>query len=89
MIGPWVLKVQNRQEHFSMLTTINMVMNLTEIVQLQNRTSVHAATVFINMWLARYPKPTSCIYDQGSGHFSACYNSTTLNISLLLLRIPK
>jgi transposase InsO family protein len=22
--------------------------------------------VFINTWLARYPKPTTCIYDQGS-----------------------
>jgi hypothetical protein len=41
-----------------------MVTNLTEIVQLQNQTSDHAATVFINTWLA--PKPTSCIYDQGS-----------------------
>jgi transposase InsO family protein len=60
------LKVQNRQERFYMLTIIDMVTNLAEIVHLQNRTSAHAATVFINMWLARYPKPTSCIYDQGS-----------------------
>jgi hypothetical protein len=29
-------------------------------------TSAHAATVFTNTWLARYPKPTTCIYDQGS-----------------------
>jgi hypothetical protein len=37
-----------------------------EIVQLTNHTSGHAATVFTNTWLARYPKPTTCIYDQGS-----------------------
>jgi hypothetical protein len=43
-----------------------MVPNLTEIVRLFNRTSAHAATVFTNTWLAWYPKPTSCIYDQGS-----------------------
>jgi transposase InsO family protein len=43
-----------------------MVTNLTEIVQLNNHTSAHAATVFTNTWLARYPKPTTCIYDQGS-----------------------
>jgi transposase InsO family protein len=55
-IGPWVIKVQNRQERFYVLT----------MVCLQNRTSAHAATVFINTWLARYPKPISCIYDQGS-----------------------
>jgi hypothetical protein len=43
-----------------------MVTNLTEIVRFTNRTSAHAATVLINTWLARYPKPTTCIYDQGS-----------------------
>jgi hypothetical protein len=43
-----------------------MVTNLTEIVRLFNHTSAHAATVFTNTWLAWYPKPTSCIYDQGS-----------------------
>jgi transposase InsO family protein len=65
-IGPWVLKVQNRQERFYTLTMIDMVTNLSEIMRLQNQTSAHAATVFINTWLARYPKPTFCVYDQGS-----------------------
>jgi hypothetical protein len=35
-IGPWVLKVQNRQERFYTLTIIDMVTNLSEIVRLQN-----------------------------------------------------
>jgi transposase InsO family protein len=65
-IGPWVLSVQNRHEQFYALTIIDMATNLTEIVRLFNRTSAHAATVFTNTWLARYPKPTTCIYDQGS-----------------------
>jgi transposase InsO family protein len=65
-IGPWVLKVYNREERFYTLTIIDMVTNLTEIVRLDNRTSAHAATMFTNTWLARYPKPTTCIYDQGS-----------------------
>jgi transposase InsO family protein len=65
-IGPWVLKVYNREERFYALTIIDMVTNLTEIVRLENRTSAHAATMFTNTWLARYPKPTTCIYDQGS-----------------------
>jgi hypothetical protein len=92
-IGPWVLKVQNRQERFYALTIIDMVTNLAEIVRLQNRTSAHAATVFINTWLARYPKPISCtmirVVSLSDGHSSACYNSATLNIALLLLKIPK
>jgi hypothetical protein len=45
---------------------IEMVTNLTEIVRLSHHTSAHAATVFTNPWLAQYPKPTTCIYDQGS-----------------------
>jgi Integrase core domain len=65
-IGPWTLSVQNRQERFYALTIIDMVTNLTEIVRLFNCTSAHAAAVFTNTWLAWYPKPTSCIYDQGS-----------------------
>jgi RNase H-like domain found in reverse transcriptase len=36
-IGPWVLSVQNRHERFYTLTIIDMVRNLTEIVQLTNR----------------------------------------------------
>jgi Integrase zinc binding domain len=58
-IRPWVLSVQNRHERFYMLTIIDMVTNLTEIVRPSNHTSAHAATVFTNTWLARYPKPTT------------------------------
>jgi hypothetical protein len=65
-ICPWVLSVLNRHEQFYMLTIIDMVTNLTEIVRLLNCTSAHAATVFTNTWLAQYPKPTTSIYDQGS-----------------------
>jgi hypothetical protein len=54
-IGPWVLKVYNREERFYTLTILDMVTNLTEIVQLDNHTSAHAATMFTNTWLARYP----------------------------------
>jgi hypothetical protein len=57
---------KNSSERFYALTIIDMVTNLTEIVQLTSHTSAHAATVFINTWLARYPKPTTCICDQGS-----------------------
>jgi transposase InsO family protein len=60
------LKSAEQTRTFYALTIIHMVTNLSEIVRLQNQTSAHAATVFINTWLARYPKPTSCVYDQGS-----------------------
>jgi hypothetical protein len=65
-IGPWVLSVQNRHERFYVLTIIDMVTNLTEIVQLTNRTSAHAATVFTNTWLARYRHVAVDTIDLGS-----------------------
>jgi transposase InsO family protein len=66
LIGPWKLDVANQMVKFHALTIIDLVSNLVEIVRLDNKTSQHTALQFINTWLARYPKPTSCIYDQGS-----------------------
>jgi transposase InsO family protein len=45
------------------------VTNLVEIVRLDNKTSDHVAMHFVNTWLARYPKPASCVHDQG-GEFT-------------------
>lgn len=65
-IGPWTLEVSGQKVTFSALTIIDTVTNLTEIVRLENRTSAQAALRFTNTWLASYPKPVSCIYDQGT-----------------------
>ena len=51
---------------FIALTIIDMVTNLAELVLLENKTSAHVALQFENTWLARYPRPVHCIYDQGT-----------------------
>jgi transposase InsO family protein len=69
LIGPWTLTVSNQTMTFNALTIIDLVTNLVELVRLDNKTSDHVALQFVNTWLARYPRPTSCVYDQG-GEFT-------------------
>ena len=65
-IGPWKLQVGQQIIPFSALTIIDQVTNLVEAVRLENMTSAHVALQFQNTWLSRYPRPISCIYDQGT-----------------------
>ena len=69
LIGPWELQMGKETLRSHALTIIDLVTNLVEIVRLDNKTSDHVAMHFVNTWLARYPKPTSCIHDQG-GEFT-------------------
>jgi len=65
-IGPWTLQVGGHFMEFRALTIIDTVTNLVEIVRLENMTAAHVGLLFENTWLARYPKPLYCIYDQGT-----------------------
>jgi hypothetical protein len=65
LIGPWTLAVADELVEFMALTIIDLVTNLVELVRLDNKTSDHVALKFANTWLACYPRPTSCVYDQG------------------------
>jgi hypothetical protein len=64
-IGPWRLTVMGQELSFRALTIIDMVTNLTEIVRIPSKDSAQVALTFENTWLARYPRPSKCIYDQG------------------------
>jgi hypothetical protein len=59
-ISPWALDLANQQVKFHVLMIIDLVTNLVEMVWLDNQTSAHVALQFTNIWLACYPKPTSC-----------------------------
>ena len=64
-IGPWGLKVGPYKLYFNALTIIDPVTNLLEVICISNKESRHIAQVFENNWLARYPWPVRCVYDQG------------------------
>jgi hypothetical protein len=64
--APLTLEVSNRTEKFGALTIINLVMNLVEIVRVNNKTTSAVTAHFVNVWLACYPKPISCVHGPGS-----------------------
>lgn len=65
LIGPWTVKVHNRVYEFDALTAIDPVTNLTEIIQIQKKTSEHITHKFFLSWIARYPRPLRCVHDNG------------------------
>eukprot|EP00957_Ditylum_brightwellii_P209044 15360000-Ditylum_brightwellii.AAC.1 len=56
LIGPWKMKVGNKEIEFSALTCIDPVSNIVEMIRLNNKTAVHVAQQFENAWLSRYPR---------------------------------
>ncbi len=69
LVGPWEINVGGQEMRFSALTMIDMVTNLVEMIRIDNKSSEHIALHFENSWLARYPCPKYCIFDQG-GEFT-------------------
>ena len=65
LIGPWQVQVHGRVYNFEALTCIDPVTNLTELIQISEKTSNHIATKFYITWLSRYPRPACCVHDNG------------------------
>jgi hypothetical protein len=65
IMGLWTMLVHGQEMEFSALTCIDPVSNLVEIARLENRSAAHVGMIFKNTWLARYPKPDCCMYDNG------------------------
>ena len=93
LIGPWKLDVGNQLRTFSALTIIDTVTNLVEIVRLDNHSAAHVALHFENTWLSRYPKPVSCIYDQGGEftgfHFQQMLKHNNIKAQPILAKNPQ
>jgi hypothetical protein len=64
-IGPWTTTINDHEYIFRALTIIDINSNLTEIVRIDNPSAQHVSMKFQNTWLARYPRPTKCIHDNG------------------------
>jgi hypothetical protein len=66
-IGPWKVPLMNNQALIvHALTMIDPATTLSECVRVEDGTASHAAMLFTNNWLSRYPKPLRCIHDQGT-----------------------
>ena len=51
---------------FRALTMIDTVTNYCELIRIDYKSAAHVGQKFENEWLSRYPRPQSCIYDQGN-----------------------
>ena len=78
LIGPWTVQVHGRVYEFDALTTIDPVTNLTEIIQVQEKTSEHISHRFFLSWVARYIHDPSGAYmtmeeSFWAGSFNSCW----------------
>ena len=65
LIGPWTIKVNNKNVEFNALTCIDTASNLVELTRIDNKTSDHIRNKFTQTWLSRYPRPMRCVHDKG------------------------
>jgi transposase InsO family protein len=67
LIGPWtIVDEQGEQHKFTAITIVDNVTTYCEIQVMRNKTAAHAGWQLENQWLARYPMPSRCIFDQGN-----------------------
>ena len=65
LIGPWTTLVNGQELEFKVLTIIDTVTNLLEIVRIDNKKSRNIAQLFANIWLSQYLWPAQIIHDNG------------------------
>ena len=82
LIGPWHINVQDQDLTFLALTCIDNVTHLAELSLIRNKSSAHVAMRFENEWLARYPRPTKCIYDRVTVFTGAEFQSMLIRYSI-------
>ena len=66
LIGPWTFTVHGASYTFCALTMIDTVTNYCKLIRIDNKSAAHVGQKFENELLSRYPRPQSCIYDQGN-----------------------
>jgi transposase InsO family protein len=81
-IGPWPVEFNGQEYAFNALTVIDPVTNLLEIYRLRERTSYRVANEFTNGWIARYPRATRCVHDQGKEFTGSAFQTALSNAGI-------
>ena len=63
ILGSWKVQVRFKTYEFNVLTTIDAVTNIVEVVCIDQKTSEHITSRFAQSWMARYPWPKHCVHD--------------------------
>jgi hypothetical protein len=86
IVGPWTCKVNGKVYEFNALTCIDPVTNLTEIIQVDRKTSSHISSRFPLNWPSRYPCPGRHIHDNG-GEFTGWEFQRLLRLILSIIDV--
>ena len=65
LIGPWTVQVCGRPYKFEVLTVIDTVTNLVELVRIDRKDLDHIMQKFLQCWLTCFLWPQHCIHDPG------------------------
>ena len=65
-IGPWKVEINKLEYQFRVLTCIDSIIGLPEVVRVDNTISLYVLQAFEDNWLSRCPAPLRCIHDNGS-----------------------
>ena len=66
LIGPWTVQTRTGKTYeFNALTCIDRFTGLPELIRIENKTAAHVADKFKECWLCRYPRPETCVHDNG------------------------
>ena len=57
LIGPWVVQVRGNPYGFDVLTVIDTVTNLVELIRVDKKTSDIVPRKYAQCWLSHYPWP--------------------------------
>jgi hypothetical protein len=65
LISPWSIGINAQTLQIQALAIVDTATTLAEVVRIKDRSLQHVANLFDNGWLAHYPCPLCCIFDQG------------------------
>jgi hypothetical protein len=65
LTGPWVVQVCGNPFEFDVLTVINTVTNLVELIRVDKETSDVVTRNYAQCWLSHYLWPQRCVHDPG------------------------
>lgn len=82
LIGPWRIVVNDAILEFSALTSIDIATTLLEIVRVDEKNSDYIFNKFSTSWLARYPRPTRVIFDQGGEFVGRAFQSGLIQLGI-------
>jgi Integrase zinc binding domain len=76
LIGPYTVCNKKGTQSLHAMTMFDPATSWFEVVEIPNKRAITCANLEENTWLCRYPRPTQCIFDNGSEFLGAEFANT-------------